>query len=94
MFLRQSKNLSATRLLLEFRNKRWKLMHAWNELPKRILKAWNERDKVVIDASVLHWRRRLRACVAPMAVCVQNLATFTANYLGYACLNCDSYLTL
>ena len=62
---------------------------AWNELPQRILEAWNELDQVVIDASLLHRVPRGKVCVG-----LQNLTTFTENYLGYAYLNCDSYLTL
>ncbi len=60
-----------------------------NELPKRILEAWNELDQVVIDATLLHRVQRGKVCVG-----LQNLTTFTVNYLGYAYLNCDSYLTL
>ena len=60
-----------------------------NELPKRMLEVWNERNQVVIDASLLH-----RAPMGKVCVGLQNLTTFTVNYLGYAYLNCDSYLTL
>jgi len=34
------------------------------DLPQRIMQMWDELDKGIIDASVKHWRRRLRACVA------------------------------
>ena len=60
-----------------------------NELPKRMLEVWNERNQVVIDASLLHRAPMGRVCVG-----LQNLTIFTVNYLGYAYLNCDSYLTL
>ena len=60
-----------------------------NELPMRILEAWNELVQVVIDASLLHRTPRGKVCVD-----LQNLTTFTVNYLGYAYLNCDSYLML
>ena len=59
-----------------------------DELPKRILEAWNELDQVVIDASLLHRVPRGKVCVG-----LQNLTTFTVNYLGYAYLDSDSYLT-
>ena len=56
-----------------------------DELPKRILEAWNELkllNQAVIDASLLHRVPRGKVCVG-----LQNLATFTVSYLGYAYLN-------
>ena len=93
-FPRQSKNKSAKRFLLNFSVRRGSWWIAWNEWPKRILEAWNELDWVVNDVSALAPTSTRLHRVSRGTVCVLNLTTFKANYLGYAYLNCDSYHTL
>ena len=83
-------------MLLEFPNKTWKLVDSVERIASADLEAWNELDQVVIDASALAPTSASLHRVPRGTVCVdlENVTTFTVNYLGYAYLNYDSYFTL